>query len=210
MSSEDLTDINGIGDAIAEELGAAGFETVEEVKSADVEDLADVHLLGESSARAIIDEDGGDEAAQGKGRPTVYDQDTHETIVETIQNVEPLTSAAERASISVDTIRNWYQEGEQQSTLPPSEQGWEYEFFRDCASARADAKAELLRKMENDELDWRMLAWKLEHLYESEFYLPIKQEIEQEVDATHDHDVEHGLDDSTQELLEDLGDDLKE
>lgn len=174
--TDDLTEIDGVGPAIAEQLRDADFETVQDVQQAGVDELAAVHMLGESSAKAIIE---GDE--QGKGRPTIYNKERHETIVATIRDIEPLTSAAERASISVDTIRNWYDEGERQSKLEPSERGWEYDFFDDCADARADAKAELLRKMEHRDTDWRMLAWKLEHLYESEFYLPIKQEIEQEV-----------------------------
>jgi len=127
------------------------------------------------------------DADDPQGRPTLLTDERHDIIVETIRDIEPLTSAAERASVSPDTIRNWYNEGERQSTLPPSERDERYPFFEDCADARADAKAELLNKMEDDDVDWRMIAWKLEHLYESEFYLPIKKEVQKELDASHEH-----------------------
>jgi len=54
--SEDLTSIDGVGPAIADHLREAGFETVDDVHDADVEELADVHLLGEASARDILGE----------------------------------------------------------------------------------------------------------------------------------------------------------
>ena len=37
--TEDLTDIDGVGPAIAEQLRGAGFETVDNVKEASIEDL---------------------------------------------------------------------------------------------------------------------------------------------------------------------------
>ena len=49
--TEDLTDIDGVGPALAEQLRGAGFETVADVHDADVDDLAGVHLLGEKSAK---------------------------------------------------------------------------------------------------------------------------------------------------------------
>lgn len=120
-----------------------------------------------------------DPAAENpQGRPHLLTDERHNIVVETIRNIEPLTSAAERAGVDPDTIRNWYDEGEQQATRPPEERDARYDFFEDCASARADAKAELLERMDDGDVDWRMIAWKLEHLYESDFYLPVKQEIE--------------------------------
>jgi len=56
--TDDLTTLDGIGPAIAEQLRESGFETVDDVLDADVEELAAVHMLGESSAAAILD--GGD------------------------------------------------------------------------------------------------------------------------------------------------------
>jgi len=121
------------------------------------------------------------DASNPQGRDHLLTPNRHEIVVETIRDVEPLTSAAERAGIDRETIDNWYNEGQRQATVPPEDRDERHRFFEDCADARAEAKAELLRKMERDDVDWRMVAWKLEHLYESEFYLPIKQEIEQEL-----------------------------
>lgn len=64
---EDFTEIDGVGPAIAEQLREAGFETVDDVMAAGVDDLAGVHLIGESSATAILEEDGGI-----GGRPSTF------------------------------------------------------------------------------------------------------------------------------------------
>lgn len=57
--TDDLTTISGIGPAIADNLRAAGFETADEVHDADVSELADVDLIGESTAEAILNGDSG-------------------------------------------------------------------------------------------------------------------------------------------------------
>ncbi|MFC5135484.1 MULTISPECIES: helix-hairpin-helix domain-containing protein [Haloferacaceae] len=62
--TEDLTSIDGVGPAIAEQLREAGFETVADVEGATVDELADVHMLGESSAEAILE--GNDEPHGGR------------------------------------------------------------------------------------------------------------------------------------------------
>lgn len=66
--TEDLTTIKGVGDSIAEQLQKAGFDTVADVQDASVEELADVHLVGEASAEAILEDD---ETGHG-GRPSAF------------------------------------------------------------------------------------------------------------------------------------------
>ena len=44
--TEDLTDIDGVGPAIAEQLRESGFETVADVLAASVDDLAGVRRSG--------------------------------------------------------------------------------------------------------------------------------------------------------------------
>jgi len=51
--SDNLTDLRGVGPAIAENLRAAGFDSADAVMEAEPEDLADVELIGEESAQAI-------------------------------------------------------------------------------------------------------------------------------------------------------------
>ncbi len=76
---EDLTDISGVGDAKAEALREAGFETVEDVRGADQSELAEAEGVGnalaarikadvgglevESETEAEVEEEGEDEAA---------------------------------------------------------------------------------------------------------------------------------------------------
>lgn len=67
---ETLEAIPGIGPAIADNLRAAGYETPDAVMSADVEELAGVELLGESSARAIL----AGEAGGRRGREPRVDE----------------------------------------------------------------------------------------------------------------------------------------
>ena len=76
--TEDLTDIDGVGPAIAEQLRGAGFETVADVLAASVDDLAGVHMLGESSAKAIL----GDDDGATKGKDFALDEDDHDTLIE--------------------------------------------------------------------------------------------------------------------------------
>lgn len=51
---DELEAIPGIGPAIADNLRAAGYETPDAVMAADVDELAAVELIGESSAEAIL------------------------------------------------------------------------------------------------------------------------------------------------------------
>ena len=56
MASEEpdgLTDISGVGEEKADALSAAGFETVEDLKEADQDDLADVEGIGSALAARI-------------------------------------------------------------------------------------------------------------------------------------------------------------
>ena len=55
----ELESLDGVGPTIADHLRAAGFETVDDVEAASVEELAAVDMIGESTARAILGEDGG-------------------------------------------------------------------------------------------------------------------------------------------------------
>ena len=56
--AESLTDLEGVGEATAEKLRDAGFESVADVRAADADDLADVDGLSESLADELTDADG--------------------------------------------------------------------------------------------------------------------------------------------------------
>ncbi|HET7324506.1 MAG TPA: helix-hairpin-helix domain-containing protein [Halococcus sp.] len=51
----DLTVIDGVGEAKAEALSAAGFETIEDVRAASEDDLAEAEGVGEAFAERIKD-----------------------------------------------------------------------------------------------------------------------------------------------------------
>ncbi len=94
--TEDLTNIDGVGPAIAEQLRDAGFESVADVRDADVDELAEVHLIGEASARAIL---GGDEGSS-RGREFAIDQADHEDILEAARMGKSERGCARAAGVS--------------------------------------------------------------------------------------------------------------
>jgi hypothetical protein len=65
---DDLESMNGVGEAIADNLRAAGYETPADVRDATVDELAEVELIGTSSAEAI---QSGDAAGRRGADPTV-------------------------------------------------------------------------------------------------------------------------------------------
>ena len=75
--SEDLTSIDGVGDAIAEQLRDAGYETVAPSSSPRIA-FADVHMLGDKSAKAIL----GDDDGATKGKDFALDEGDHDTLTE--------------------------------------------------------------------------------------------------------------------------------
>lgn len=48
-------DLEGVGETIMDKVAAAGFDTLEKLRSASVEDLSAVHGLGEITARTIVE-----------------------------------------------------------------------------------------------------------------------------------------------------------
>jgi len=51
--TDDLTDLNGVGPKLAENLRAAGFETPADIREADPDGLEAVDLVGRSTAKAL-------------------------------------------------------------------------------------------------------------------------------------------------------------
>lgn len=153
------------------------------------------------------------DAENNQGRPSKLTDERQEIIVSWIRDLRDLTSAANKADLTYRTVRNWLDEGARKAhELPESEWDRKVEFFQACADARADAKAELLDRMEAPDTEWRAIKWKLERLYQEEFYLPVKQEIEQELTASHEHSGQidsersHVIDDETARRLGDMFD----
>lgn len=100
--TDDLTDIPGIGPAIADNLRAAGFETADAVLNADVDELAEVDLIGESTADAILN----GEASGRRGR----DPDVHERLDAVCEQArKPLSDrdAIARSPIAWSTHKEW-------------------------------------------------------------------------------------------------------
>ena len=101
--TEDLISIDGVGDAIAEQLRDAGYETVAAVESATVDELADVHMLGESSAKAIL----GDDDGATKGKDFALDEGDHDTLTEAAETGLSKRGCARSAGVSHTALQRY-------------------------------------------------------------------------------------------------------
>jgi len=131
--SEDLTSIDGVGPAIADHLREAGFETVDDVHDADVEELADVHLLGEASARDILGEADG----STKGRDFAITEDDHDDLLQAAKTGLSLRGCARAAGVSHSQLRRYLDAHE--------------EFRSSFERARAHGESELIEGGLRDE-----------------------------------------------------------
>lgn len=101
--TEDLTSIDGVGKAIAEQLREAGYATVDDVQEATVDELADVHMLGESSAAAILGEDDG----RSKGRDFSVQGDDHDDILDAAKRGLSKRGCARAAGVSHTELQRY-------------------------------------------------------------------------------------------------------
>jgi len=127
--TEDLTEIDGVGDAIAEQLREAGFNTVADVEDATVDELADVHLIGEASANAILN---GDDEAHG-GRPSILDE-YEDKLLAAARKGLTYEGIARVAGVGVSTLHEWRDEHDQ--------------FSESLERARAKAERELIEDVD--------------------------------------------------------------
>lgn len=100
--TDDLTSIDGVGPTISEALRDVGFETVEDVLEADVDELAEATFVGESTARAILGEDDGN--ARGRNKQL---EEHREAILEAAEKGMTYEGIARVAGVGVSTLREW-------------------------------------------------------------------------------------------------------
>lgn len=149
---DELTDISGVGPTIAENLRAAGFDSVKAVQEADVNELADVELIGESSAEAIINDERGH-----RGREP--------TVEEHIDDIRPHLEKpiSDRAAIAQSPIgRQTHKEWMRKERQP-------YERYQEMyEEARAIAEERLVQNGLTNEYDSSLVKFLLKatHGYE--------------------------------------------
>jgi len=131
--TKDLTSIDGVGDAIAEQLREVGFDTVADVEDATVDELADVHMLGEASAKAILDKGGG----TNRGNDFALDADDHDDILEAAEDGLSKRGCARAAGVSHSQLQRYLDAHE--------------DFRSSFAQARARGETELIRGGLHDE-----------------------------------------------------------
>ncbi|SEQ31285.1 helix-hairpin-helix domain-containing protein [Natrinema salaciae] len=126
--TEDLTEIDGVGPAIAEALEEAGFETVDDVLTASVDELAAIHMLGESSAASILEDEDG-----GKGRPSKLEK-YEDDIFEAARQGLTYEGIARVAGVGVSTLHDWREAHE--------------DFSESLERARSEAERELIQDVD--------------------------------------------------------------
>jgi NAD-dependent DNA ligase len=104
---DSLEDIPGIGSEIADNLQAAGFETPEDVLAADADELADVELIGDSSAKAILNE----ETSGNRGKGSTVDEHIDE-IIEHARKPISHRGVFRQAPICRSTHQEWMKKAE--------------------------------------------------------------------------------------------------
>ncbi|MCD2204421.1 helix-hairpin-helix domain-containing protein [Halobacterium sp. KA-6] len=158
--TEDLTSIDGVGPAIADELTSAGYTTVDDVHDASVEELAGVHLIGEASAQAILK---GDDEAHG-GRPSKLEK-YKDDILEAAREGLTYEGIARVAGVGVSTLHAWRDEHDQ--------------FSESLERARAEAERELIQDVDAE--------FVLERSYD--YVKTEKREVDLDADVDGTHDV---------------------
>jgi transposase-like protein len=157
--TEDLTEIDGVGEAIAEQLYEAGFETVDEVLAASADELAAVHMLGETSAQAILRGGG-----SGKGRPSLLEE-YEDDILNAAREGLTYEGIARVAGIGVSTLHNWREAHE--------------DFSESLERARSEAERELIQDVDPE--------FVLERSYD--YVKTEKREVDMDADVDASHDV---------------------
>jgi len=169
--TEDLTEIDGVGDAIAEQLRDAGFETVADVEGATVDELADVHMLGEASAKAILDDDDG----SSKGRDFTIDESDHEDILEAARLGKSERGCARAAGVSSWAQLDRYLDAHD-------------DFRSSFERARARGESELIDGgLRDDDVDTSMAKFLLASSFD--YKKTEKREVEADVDQTTTHEL---------------------
>lgn len=195
--TENLTTIKGVGSSIAEQLHDAGFDTVADVMDANVDELADVHMLGEASAKAILEED---DDAHG-GRPSEFTDERAQEAINAAREGKSKAGCERDAGVGGGTIDNWLNAN---PTFIDSE-GNEKQFFRAFRRARGDGESLYITEGRNPDgdVDTSFAKYMLSTSYE--YKKTEKQEVEHSGEINGER--EHSVDDETREAVRDaLGD----
>ena len=102
----DLTTLHGVGATIAEQLRESGYETVDDVLEADVDDLTEVKMIGPATAKAILTD--GDEGSS-RGRDAKLD-DVLDEILDLAELPMSDRGVIRLSPICWSTHRNWKNE----------------------------------------------------------------------------------------------------
>ena len=88
MAEKELTDIDGVGESKAEALREAGFETIEDLRKASQESIAETEGVGKALAARIKADVGGLEVEEDVEEEFVEEEEEDEEVSEVVSAVE--------------------------------------------------------------------------------------------------------------------------
>ncbi|WP_226040857.1 helix-hairpin-helix domain-containing protein [Natrinema sp. DC36] len=131
--TDELTEIDGVGPAIAESLRDADFETVDDVMTASADELVEVHGIGEKSAKDILTREPG-----AGGRDPKLTHEVQTSIANMLQQGHSVAAACRCNGIGQSTFYEWLEKADKQG------EGIYADFADEVASARGMGEATLV------------------------------------------------------------------
>ena len=176
MTNEDLTTIANVGPEKADRLREAGFETVDDVKEASIEDLCVVDGIARQTAEEIVDD---------VPRDTGVFEEVREDLLEAAELTLPSHQVANWAGVTQSTLYNYLNEHE--------------DFAREYRKRRARAAHSQVQQTERTEDNAKSRAgtFMLERVFG--FTKTEKHEVEMDADINSEKDIT--LDDESKEIL---------
>lgn len=167
--TDDLTTLRYVGDTIAENLRAAGFETTDDVLDADVDELAEISYIGESLAESILT---GGETADKRGREPTVDEHIDEILRHARKPISD-RGVFRLAPIGRSTHKEWM-----------SKSGEPYETYQHRYNkARAEAEEQLVEDGLYGDADSSLVKFLLKatHDYEDKKSVDLDADVDQKI-----------------------------
>jgi len=160
--SNDLTELENVGPARADDLRAAGFETTTDVRSASVGGLAQIDGIGEQLAEAIKNEEPN---LKNAGRDSMLDQYADD-LLDAARIPQTKTGIARDAGITRRALNNYLNEHPDFASAFRKERGRAERALILAAMGDRSLLNELIEESDHDlDVEDKMVQWLLSRSY---------------------------------------------